>query len=132
MAGLKKSTKGGIDAEQIMKASLKLATEDHRTLLKKASKDDLASVALLQALAASKEAHATLLRLSDLVDRVEALEAHGIKYVGVYQPSGDYERGHIVTHQGSAWHAVRPTRAVPGSSGDWQLMVKAGRDARGS
>lgn len=71
-------------------------------------------------------------RLKSIEDRLAALEAHGIKYVGVYQPSGDYERGHIVTHQGSAWHAVRPTRAVPGTSGDWQLMVKAGRDARGS
>lgn len=64
-----------------------------------------------------------------LESRVRELEGRGIKYCGTYQRALDYERGAVVTHQGSAWIALTETGDEPGTSGDWQLMVKRGRDA---
>lgn len=63
--------------------------------------------------------------------RVHDLESRGIKYCGTWQKALDYRRGDVVTHAGSAWVALaEQTRAEPGATGGWQLMVKAGRDAR--
>jgi hypothetical protein len=64
--------------------------------------------------------------------RVDELEAAPIRYRGVWQRSDDYKRGHVVTDAGSAWHAVKdvPPGERPGVSDCWQLMVKAGKDAR--
>lgn len=61
--------------------------------------------------------------------RVRELESCGIKYCGTYQRAMDYGRGSVVTHQGSGWVALKATNQEPGSGGDWQLMVKRGRDA---
>lgn len=60
----------------------------------------------------------------------DAIESHGVKYVGVWQRSGEYERGNLATHDGSMWHAVKTTRDEPGTSDAWQLAVKAGRNGR--
>lgn len=76
--------------------------------------------------------------LAPLVDEIRALrarvhdlESRGIKYCGTWQKALDYKRGDVVTHAGSAWVALaEQTRAEPGATGGWQLMVKAGRDAR--
>src|SRR5690606_7927469 len=65
-----------------------------------------------------------------LESRVRELEGRGIKYCGTYQRALVYERGAVVTHQGSAWIALTDTGAEPGSDTAWQLMVKRGRDAR--
>lgn len=68
-------------------------------------------------------------QIEPLQKRISELEEKGIAYQGVFQRSADYKRGDVVTHAGSAWHAVKTTRAEPGVSQDWQLMVKAGRNA---
>jgi hypothetical protein len=41
-----------------------------------------------------------------------------------------FEKGDIVTHEGSAWIALRETKARPGSDvkEDWRLFVRKGRD----
>ena len=53
-----------------------------------------------------------------------------MKYCGVWQPSAAYQRGNVVTYDGSAWHATRAVAAErPGTSDGWQLMVKHGKDA---
>jgi hypothetical protein len=66
-----------------------------------------------------------------LTARVAALESAGnLKYLGVFQPSASYERGNVVTCDGSAFHCVRAvTGERPGSSDAWQLMIKHGKDA---
>jgi hypothetical protein len=65
-----------------------------------------------------------------LEQRVAELEASTLKYCGVYQPSASYQRGNVVTCDGSAFHATRSVSAErPGSTDAWQLMVKHGKDA---
>lgn len=68
-------------------------------------------------------------KLHRLSERIGDVEAHGLKYAGVWQRALDYERGDVVTHKGSAWIAVDNVRAEPGSTSGWQLMVKRGRNA---
>lgn len=55
----------------------------------------------------------------------------GIEYRGVWHSEDIYEKGHVVTSDGSAWVARERTERGdrPGSSKKWQLMVKRGRDA---
>jgi hypothetical protein len=55
----------------------------------------------------------------------------GLRYLGVHVSGKTYDVGDLVTAGGSAWYCGRSTTAAPGSSTDWQLMVKRGRDARG-
>ena len=51
-------------------------------------------------------------------------------YAGVWQPSL-HRRGAVVTMDGSLWIAkAAATEAKPGTSDDWQLMVKRGRDGK--
>ncbi len=38
----------------------------------------------------------------------------------------DYEHGDVVTYGGSAWLCQTPTKAKPGESTDWRLIVKRG------
>jgi hypothetical protein len=60
--------------------------------------------------------------------RLAAVEGHGIKYAGVWQRAQDYKRGDVVTHDGSAWVALAvETRAQPGATDGWQLLVKGAR-----
>ena len=67
-------------------------------------------------------------QIAALQARVDELETGTLKYCGVYQPSASYQRGSVVTFDGSA-----STRAVtaerPGTTDGWQLMVKRGKDA---
>lgn len=73
-------------------------------------------------------------RLDDLEKRVAAFEGAGLKYQGVWQrASSGYRRGSVVTHQGSAWIALKDhgEGEQPGMAPDaWHMLVKAGRDAR--
>ena len=40
----------------------------------------------------------------------------------------DYRRGDVVTYDGSAWVAIAvETRATPGTTDGWQLLVKGTR-----
>ncbi len=67
-------------------------------------------------------------KLKGLSDRINALEAKEFPYKGVWQASGDYQRGMFVTFEGSIWHCnADVTRAKPGSSSDWTLAVKGTR-----
>jgi hypothetical protein len=59
------------------------------------------------------------------------LEARPIpSYAGVWRDGAAHRSGEIVTFQGSAWYCHVDTNSRPGTSHDWQLMVKAGRDGR--
>lgn len=51
-------------------------------------------------------------------------------YRGVYKDGEQYTRGQVVTWGGSLWLAKAETRAKPGTSQDFQLIVKAGRDGK--
>lgn len=68
--------------------------------------------------------------LKDLRERIEALEAHPLKYLGTYERGQMYAKNAVVTHGGSMWIALRPTQQIPGPGDGWQLCVKHGRDAR--
>ncbi len=49
---------------------------------------------------------------------------------GVHE-SGTYEQGDTVTHGGSQWVCmVESTKETPGTSHDWQLSVKRGKDGK--
>ena len=65
-----------------------------------------------------------------LAQRLEAIEARGIKFMGTYQRAIDYTRGSVVVSKGSSWIALKPTSDEPGASDTWALMAKAGKDAR--
>lgn len=69
--------------------------------------------------------------ITALQTQVAALKAAGpsMSYEGTWVDSRSYERGHVVTLGGGMWFCHRTTRHRPGESGDWQLCVKAGRDA---
>lgn len=71
-------------------------------------------------------------QIKNLSDRVEDLEASGIKYCGVWQRANEYKRGDVATHEGSMFVAVANPRLgeMPGQSLNWQLAVKRGRDGK--
>lgn len=54
-------------------------------------------------------------------------------YSGIWKAEQEYQAGDVVTWDGSAWHCeAKSTKAAPGKSSDWKLMVKrgtAGKDA---
>jgi hypothetical protein len=73
--------------------------------------------------------------LGPLVDRIEALERRvekAMTYRGAYTRAAGYAPGDTVTHDGSAWVAVRGIGAdeAPGASSGWVLAVKRGRDGK--
>jgi len=50
---------------------------------------------------------------------------------GVYKSGQDYEQGDLTTYGGSAWIAQKDgPQGSPGSSSDWRLAVKKGRDGK--
>jgi hypothetical protein len=71
-------------------------------------------------------------QLKPLRERIAALEAHGIKFCGVYQRAASYKRGDVVTHDGGMWTAIMeaPIAEIPGKSVAWQLCVKGRDDPR--
>ena len=66
----------------------------------------------------------------ELLARVDALERKqkDFRYRGVFSGAVHYAEGNFVTHHGSLWHANRATKALPGSTDDWTLAVKRGKD----
>lgn len=91
-------------------------------------------VAVADAMATRKDEIAALAdRIGELADRVAAVEGHGLKFQGVWQRALAYPRGSVVTDSGSAWIALRGIEEGqrPGApETGWQLMVKAGKDAK--
>lgn len=77
--------------------------------------------------------HTNLIRA--LFDRIVTLEAkiaessRGMEYRGAWK-LGEFEKGDVVTHHGSAWHCNQRTTDQPGTNSSWTLMVKKGRDAK--
>jgi hypothetical protein len=68
-----------------------------------------------------------------LEQRIRELEQRpGLKYVGVYSEATQYNPGEFATWDGSLWHCNASTRTKPGTSADWTLSVKRGKDARGA
>jgi hypothetical protein len=69
--------------------------------------------------------------LEPLQRRIAELETRerNFGYSGVWQAAGRYCRGNFVSHDGSMWHANCDTSAKPGTSSDWSLAVKRGKDA---
>jgi HK97 family phage portal protein len=47
-----------------------------------------------------------------------------MQYRDVFAEGAAYERGDVVTFQGSAWHCQAATTARPGTNADWRLMMK--------
>ena len=92
---------------------------------------ELALVRGIKASAKITEGFGVLLAyLVRLERRVAAVEATGIKYCGVFQAAQEYQRGDLVSWDGSIFHANKDTRARPGNgSTDWTLAVKRGADA---
>ena len=88
-------------------------------------------------LLAARNAHqsnkALRAELVTLRARLDALERapRGLTYSGTWQRSALYQRHAGVSHHGSVWCVVvDETRSEPGSSRDWQLVVKRGADGR--
>lgn len=57
-------------------------------------------------------------------------DGSSVKYCGVYQAGATYDKGDLVTHNGSLWHAneaIGVQRPGDGSPA-WSLSVKHGRD----
>lgn len=70
-------------------------------------------------------------RIAALEERLRVAEEKGIAYQGVWQRAQTYGRGAVVTHKGSAWVALAAeTQSEPGATSGWQLMVRAGKDAK--
>lgn len=73
------------------------------------------------------------LRCAELERRMAAVEATGIRYLGVYQRATEYRKGDVVTFAGSAWVAIKAVTegTVPGGdTAAWQLAVRAGKDGK--
>jgi hypothetical protein len=70
--------------------------------------------------------------IAGLKARIEELETKGINFCGSYQRANRYRRGEWVGYDGSAWVALSDVQPLeqPGASDKWQLIVRAGRDAR--
>jgi hypothetical protein len=52
-------------------------------------------------------------------------------YKDVFVEGTEYERGDQVTRDGCQWIALKDLPAgIPGTSDDWQLAVKKGRDGK--
>mgnify|MGYP003477076738 CR=1 FL=1 len=49
---------------------------------------------------------------------------------GVHRPGEAYEKGDAVTHGGNYWVANVDTKASPGTSPDWRLVVRRGKDGK--
>ncbi len=51
-------------------------------------------------------------------------------YRGVLKSGQAYDRGDMVTHDGSLWHANAPTSEKPGDGKSWQLCVRKGQNGK--
>lgn len=69
-------------------------------------------------------------KIKPLQDRIAQLESRGVRYVGTWQRAATYDRGEVVTHDGSMWVAVDNVAngVKPGSNPEaWQLSAKGTR-----
>jgi hypothetical protein len=69
---------------------------------------------------------------NELAKRVDVLEQQQLRFEGVWTEK-TYQKNSIVMCNGSAWCSKRVTRSKPDTSvpeGDWQLLVRRGRDGK--
>lgn len=74
------------------------------------------------------------------VEEIEAIVARHVTdlqvrtiadfWQGVYKPGTLYERSAIVQWDGQPWLAVATTSAQPGTTQEWKLLARKGRDGR--
>ena len=71
-------------------------------------------------------------KIEVLERKVVELQTKGVEYKGVWQRACSYERGAIVTSDGSMWVCVQDVgpNTQPGQSQCWQLCCRAGRDGK--
>ena len=69
--------------------------------------------------------------IAKLKAQVAEIQEGGVKYCGVYQRGNEYQRGQLVSADGSLWCAIANAKPleIPGKAACWQLAVRAGRDA---
>ena len=79
-------------------------------------------------------AHCIAPHLQAIEKRIAELEARpALEDAGTWNAQRVFKPGNIVTHEGSAWVCKEMcSNARPGQSDCWRLMVKHGKDARGS
>src|SRR5262245_33094256 len=71
-----------------------------------------------------------ILELEKRMDRLEQ-QVKDFSYKGVWQPDTDYAPNNAVTFKGGLWICKARTLRQPADNNhDWQLAVRAGRDAR--
>ena len=64
-------------------------------------------------------------RVKALEARLEAVEsARYMRFLGPHDPGVSYGCGAVTLRSGSAWVALTPTTATPGSSSDWRRLGK--------
>jgi hypothetical protein len=77
-------------------------------------------------------------QLDTLAERQVALTKQvaerGIRYCGVYEDGRAYDKGDLITWDGSLWACLEATTVKPGyvinGPRAWQLAAKKGRDSR--
>jgi hypothetical protein len=74
--------------------------------------------------------------LLKLAERLDALEAGGLKFAGPFNSAMSYRKGTVVHWRGSAWVAVcnvEPGEIAPEKNSlNWSLFAARGRDASGT
>lgn len=58
--------------------------------------------------------------LVQLRERVSAMEAAPLKYLGEHEPGRMYAKNALVTNQAGAWVALRTTQQTPGAGDGWR------------
>lgn len=58
--------------------------------------------------------------IAQLRERVSAMEAAPLKYLGEHEPGRMYGKNALVTNHAGAWVALRTTQQTPGSGDGWR------------
>ncbi len=66
--------------------------------------------------------------ISDL--RAQTTRSLADAHRGTFETGQTYRRGDLLTHSGGLWLALADGTDKPGTSEQWRLIVKAGRDGR--
>jgi hypothetical protein len=67
-----------------------------------------------------------LKELQDMRQRMSEIEDRGLKYCGIYQRVLSYQRGDVVTCDGSLWISTCATTGVkPGDGAVWVMITKS-------
>ena len=75
---------------------------------------------------------AQLDRLALMGAKIHELENRPeLKHRGVWRETENYRECNMVSHAGGLWIARADTKARPGQSHEWQLIVKSGKVGRG-